>query len=478
MQNNEDFIIISLITDKIYLSKVHKKIKNEYFEEYLPKSIFPYIKHCMNIDASLSYDAIIMLINGDSSKDEDQKKDLLNYIENIKKQAINIDLTILLEQTEHWAKYRSFFNAIYESMKLIEKNNKDDTQYKKASMIMETGMNVNFHDEDDYSMTWNNNADRIKRIRSLKMENSIFTGFKPFDDVTGGMKKRTITCFLSPTNQGKTLSMSFLSSCLAYQGLNVAIATLEISCDEWLGRVDANLLDISTYDMSTMDENDIMKQFEKFDSNNPMGTIEIRQFSEANVVDIKMWLKDLYNDKKYVPDILVIDYIGIMSPLYIKDRANTYINLKEISWEVRQKIGVELDLPILSAAQSNRGVEHKIKEHGKEIEMTNADVGDSYAVPQNLDSFIAQVEIKEGVEQYLTNDITSLYLWKKIKSRNHVPTGTKTMVGVSKNKQRLYDINFGNMDITMTNIDAKIENEFMDGQKASEDWLNSDFKIL
>ena len=229
--------------------------------------------------------------------------------------------------------------------------------------------------------------------------------------------------------------------------------------------------------MQVAGEDIIMKEFEMFDEANPnMGQIEVHQFSDANVLDIKMWLKDLYTSKSFLPDVLIVDYLGIMNALNVRDRGNTFITLKEISREVRQKIGIDMNLPIISAVQTNKKVEQRVAEKGLDTDVTNVDFLESYAIPQNLDTFISQIEIKDNIQQYLTNDISSVCLWKLIKSRSHVETGTRTMVGVSKNKQRLFDVDFGNIDVQVINNQeskptpeqqAKVDQH----QKLEDDWF-------
>lgn len=476
--NKEDYIVHNLVTNSDFLGKVITKIKPEFFEHYEAQSLYFYIDKCIKEDSPVSFDTLKLMLHGDFKLNQREGVDeMVKYIDKLQTQDLNISMEILMQETEKWAKMNSFKHGLNKSIELVKKG-QDANSYRQALGIIEEAFNISFED-DIYSMTWNDNLDRLKRVRALKMENAIMSGFKPFDDLTGGIKKKTLTCFLAPTNMGKTLSMAFLAACFAKQGLNVAIATLEISCEEYLARIDANLLNLGTYDMQVAGEEMVMKEFEIFDDSNPeMGKIEIHQFSDATVIDCKMWLKELYTTKEFVPDILIIDYIGIMSSLNVKDRGNTYVTMKEISREVRQKIGIDMDLPIISAVQSNRKTEHKVKSKGVDADIGNDDVGDSYAIPQNLDTFISQIEISNNIQQYLTNDVTSVYLWKLIKSRSHVETGTRTMVGVSKNKQRLFDINFGNVDVqvinnqeqTLTNMDKQKAREIQDKET---DWFTS-----
>jgi len=476
--NKEDYIVHNLVSNPDFMGKTITKIKSDYFEHYEAQSLFYYIDKCVNDDSPVSFDTLKLMIHGDYKLNKREGADeLLKYIDMLNAQNMNIATPILIQETEKWAKMNSFRNGLNVSLEMIKKSNQSPDSYRQAQGIIEEALNIKF-EEDDYSMTWNANEDRLKRVRALKMENTIMSGFKPFDDLTGGIKTKTLTCFLAPTNMGKTLSMAFLAACFARQGLNVAIATLEISCEEYLARIDANLLNLGTYDMQVAGENIVMKEFEVFDEKNPnMGQIEIHQFSDASVIDCKMWLRELYSVKSFTPDILIIDYIGIMTALNVRDRSNTYVTMKEISREVRQKIGIDMNLPIISAVQSNRKTEHKVKAKGVDADIGNEDVGDSYAIPQNLDTFISQIEIKNNIQQYLTNDINSVYLWKLIKSRSHVETGTRTMIGVSKHKQRLYDINFGNVDIQVINNQEKTQADI--NKKAKEvadkeqDWFVS-----
>jgi replicative DNA helicase len=468
----EDYILISLFTNTEYCSKVFQKLKDYYFEHYNSQEIFKYMQMCVNKDAQLTYDAVLLLINQDQKRTEDNKTELFNYLNELKPKTADISIDLLLEKSEEWAKFNSFKHALYESINIVNKD-KSKESFQKVMGIMENGFDVKLTNSNDYRMSWKNEEDRKRRLRMLQMTNTILTGFKPFDDLTGGIEPGTITCFLAPLNMGKTLSMAFIASCLMMQGLNVAIASLEISPAKYMQRIDANLLDLSTLSLTTAEESSVMARFEKFDkANDKLGDIEIEQFSEANVITLKMWLKNLYIEKKFTPDVVIIDYLKLMNSISTKDRSNPYIFQQEVSREVRQKICVEMKIPVISAVQSNRAVEHKIKSKGKNVEVNSADTGDSYGVPQNLDTYISQVEVKQNVDQYMTNDVSSVYIWRLIKSRNHVETGTRTMVGVSKSKQRLYDVSFGNLDVTkiINNVESVIEQA--EETNADDEWFN------
>jgi len=474
---HEDYMIISLVTNPEFSAKVFLKMKEYFFENYFPQEIFRYMKHCSNNDSPYTYDTITMLINNDIKKTDDSKKELIDYINSIRNVAVDVAPKILMQQTEKWAKFNAFKNAWYESMLVLNKD-KSNESFQKVMGIIENGFNINLKEDDEYSMSFDDEEDRKKRIRELRAENCIMTGFKPFDDLTGGLRPRTLTCLLAPTNHGKTLTKAHLASYLMLQGYNVAIASLEITPSEYLQRIDANMLDISTRDMLQKNEAELMQHFNNWDKKyQKHGKIEVHQFSEATVIHIKMWLKNLYIEKKFIPDVVIIDYMGLMSGITVRDRSNTYVTFKEISREIRQHICIDMGIPVITSMQSNRAVEDKIKSKGKQVEVSSSDTADSYGVPHNLDTYISQVEIKQAVQGQLSGDMVSCYLWRLIKSRNHIETGTRSMVGVSKLKQRLIELKTDNIDIMKninnTVVDAEV-NKVLDSVRntADEKWLS------
>jgi len=84
-----------------------------------------------------------------------------------------------------------------------------------------------------------------------------------------------------------------------------------------------------------------------------------------NVSHIRNLLKELKVKQNYVPDIMYIDYLGTMQPLFRTKSMDKYDKYKTISEEVRG-LAVESTLPIVSANQSNRDGFNQV-----ELDMTN-----------------------------------------------------------------------------------------------------------
>jgi len=456
--NNEDIIIYHLINDDEYFSRVYPCIKSDFFQDSTPRRLFSIFKKIIEErDARPTYDGLEMVINNDTKIDPKDKEDLKKYINDKKDKTHIIDINILIPETEKWAKINSFRNAVSQAIDIVKSSNKD-SNIEKAMAIMEDGFNVDFAN-DSFSMSFNDEADRRRRFLMLQDENIIRSGFKPLDDLVGGFKRKTLNVFQAPTNQGKTLTMTFLASQFIMQGYDVAYATLEVAAEEILARVDANLLDTSTFDLSHLKGGDEMfiKLFKKVDDKNP-GRLEVRQFAGASWVNIKIWMKELAIKKKFRPQILFIDYLGLMKSTTIEKSDNLYSKMKACAEEIRENLSIAMELTVFSAAQTKRDVESRIREQGEKTIVGNDDVGESYGLPQTVDTFISQFEISQGIDKYINNDISSTYIWLSTKTRSFVPPGRRVQVGVSKCKQRLVEINIGNIDEKIINkIDETVD---------------------
>jgi replicative DNA helicase len=132
--------------------------------------------------------------------------------------------------------------------------------------------------------------------------------------------------------------------------------------------------------------------------------------------------------RNFKPDIIYIDYLNICSSSRLKAGANvnSYTYVKAIAEELRG-LGVEFDVPIVSATQTNR------------TGYTNTDVGledtsESFGLPATADIMIALIATEEL-------DKLNQIMVKQLKNRYSDPTKFKRfVVGVDKAKMKLYDV--------------------------------------
>ena len=132
--------------------------------------------------------------------------------------------------------------------------------------------------------------------------------------------------------------------------------------------------------------------------------------------------------RKFIPDIIYIDYLNIMCSQRLKYGANvnSYLYIKSIAEELRG-LAVEKDVPIVTATQTTRSGS------------TNSDPGledtsESFGLPATVDFMFAVISSEElaSLNQLMV---------KQLKNRfNDLLSNRRFVVGVDRSKMRLYDV--------------------------------------
>ena len=153
-------------------------------------------------------------------------------------------------------------------------------------------------------------------------------------------------------------------------GKNILMVSLEMSENEMMKRINANVFDIdinSFRDLAkTRGELDqlqrpettkdmILGAYEKYKCSGRCGKLFIKEFPagsfSANMLNTLV--QKFENEKEIKFDIIFIDYLGIMKSDIINPNAGLYTYVKSIGEEVRAQ-AVKLQVPIVSASQLNR----------------------------------------------------------------------------------------------------------------------------
>ena len=159
------------------------------------------------------------------------------------------------------------------------------------------------------------------------------------------------------------------------------------------------------------------------------GKLIIKEYptSSAHVGHFRALLNELAIKKSFVPDIIFVDYLNICASSRFKgSNINSYTIVKSITEEIRG-LAAEFNLPIVSATQINRSAANS-----SEIEST--DVSESFGISQTVDALwgITQTEELKMLNQYMV---------KQLKNRfSDLNTNKRFVIGVDKQKMRLYDI--------------------------------------
>lgn len=181
------------------------------------------------------------------------------------------------------------------------------------------------------------------------------TGLANLDRVIGGgVHVKTLTTLMAQANLGKTLMKCAIASNIVLQNKNVLYITMEMSEEMIAERIYQNILgfDKESLNVIARERLDIKIQSIKQKLQNSL-IIKEYPTKGANVNTIKNLLKELEIKKKFKPDVIFVDYLGIMSPLYLLKSDNTYTEGKRISEELRG-LAVEKEVALVTSIQTNR----------------------------------------------------------------------------------------------------------------------------
>ena len=262
----------------------------------------------------------------------------------------------------------------------------------------------------------------------IKNEKVIGTGVKALDDLLkGGFHEKSLTLLLAPTNVGKTLMMCSLSANMLLAGYKVLYITFEDSENKIGQRVTQNLFDLNRDELKAMSREDYHKCWDAH-RNLIKQNLYIKEFPEmaTNALNIKAYLKELKERKRFIPDIVFVDYIGCMIP---NGRENPNINsntrLLTIAAQVRS-ISMTEGYPFVSGAQVNRG--GYSSDH-----VSLSDAADSFGQTMKADAILAITQ----PEDYLEGGFYDVEVAKTRFGNNKHEH--KTIV-VNIDKQRITDI--------------------------------------
>jgi replicative DNA helicase len=168
----------------------------------------------------------------------------------------------------------------------------------------------------------------------------------------GRLRAGELFLFGAPPGIGKTIFIGNTAVQNFIQGKNVVVVTLETSTARLLGRFYQTIFNKKRMDIQngliSEDDRDVIKR--------QKGDLIIKEY-EANTVssnDIDAFLQELYVSKGFKPDLICVDYVGIMLANDKKiSSEEQYIMYKRVAEELRN-LGKRHKVPVVSAVQMNR----------------------------------------------------------------------------------------------------------------------------
>ena len=442
----ETTILKNLIFSEEYTRKVLPFIQADYFSDNKEKIVFNLVSEFVNKFKTLpTHEALVIDLTESKQLTDQEVKGALTLLEDIneaKKEPTETQW--LIQQTEKFCQDRAIYNAIMESVSILDTTNKTAKSKGEIPKLLSNALGVSFdsHIGHDYI---NDHDSRFDFYH--KQESRIPFDIDLLNKITkGGLPNKTLNICLAGTGVGKSMFMCHVAASCLSQGCNVLYITMEMAEERIAERIDANLLNVSMGELHSMTKQEYDRKFDVL-RNKTHGKLIIKEYptASASSLHFRSLLNDLHLKKNFVPQIIFIDYLNICASARIKPGANvnSYSYIKAIAEELRG-LAVEFNVPIVSATQTTRSG------------FSNTDVGledtsESFGLPATADFMFALISTEE-LEQL------NQLMVKQLKNRYGDPNIYKRfVVGVDRAKMKLYD------------AEASAQDDIVDSGKEDDD---------
>jgi len=426
MSSLEDIIFKNLLDNESYMRRVIPFIKEEYFQTKSEKLLFKTVREYISkYNATPSVDAITIDLQNSNELTQKEFDELTERLKDFSAVSVQ-DEEWLVDKTEKFCQDKAIYNAILESIHIIEGKSKSKTTTALPDILSQAlAVSFDTHVGHDYL------EDGQKRYDFYhKIEHRIPFDLQYFNDITnGGTPQKTLNVILAGTGVGKSLFMCHhAANCLA-QNKNVLYITCEMAEERIAERIDANLMDTTLDDLKELPKQAYEAKLNRLNAR-IKGKLIIKEYptASASANHFRYLIDELQLKRKFVPDIIFIDYLNICASSRYKNNGsvNSYTYIKAIAEELRG-LAVEKNVPIFTATQTNRT-------GYSSSDVNLEDTSESFGLPATAD-FMFAIMSNEDLDKQ------GHILVKQLKNRyNDLATKRKFVVGINRSKMKLYDV--------------------------------------
>ncbi len=423
---NEELILTNLIENEKYTRKVLPFIKKSYFRDGINKILYrEYMQYFSQYHVAPNLETLANQISAVNTLDGEEYVECLERLEELTQTELPM-LDWLVDTTEEFCKERALHNAIHEAMYIFRGEDEKKDNPNIIPDIIKEALAVSFDTQIGHDYFDDSEA----RFEFFNQEHPRI----PFDiellnKVTnGGVPRKTLNIILAGVNVGKSLSLCHLGASYMSMGYNVLYVTFEMSQEAISSRIDANLMNMPVNAVEKMSHDKFTKNISRIKSKTK-GRLVVKEYptSSAHTGHIEQLLQELDLKKKFKPDVILVDYIGIMASSRV-NLANTgsYFYIKAIAEELRA-LAVTQDAIMWTAVQVTRG-----GFNDTDIDITAT--AESFGLPATADFMISIIRTPEL-------DALGQLLIKQLKSRyGNKGYYEKFVIGVAVDKMQLFDV--------------------------------------
>lgn len=262
------------------------------------------------------------------------------------------NLSAVMSTTEKFIRQKRIFDYMVEVKDIIATDEPDFMKIQEKIEKMTEANTFSF----DQTIGLNLGEDPVAMFNYLHNKSRyIPTLLQSLDPlIGGGSHEKTLNVIMAQPNLGKTLIKSSLAVNTLMQNKKVLYITLEMAEFKIAERIVANIFGKKLGELYQLKKAEFIDLFEK--SKHIIGeNLIIKEYSPRSISSnhIRNLLKDLDAKKGFKPDVIFLDYLGLLLPNYVNKNGNSYGEVKQASEELRG-IAVEFGVPIWTSIQTNR----------------------------------------------------------------------------------------------------------------------------
>ena len=435
MQANLELTILkNILTNEQYMRKVLPFVKPDYFEGIYRIMFKEAGKFVAKYNKLPTRDAFKIELDQTAKLSDEQYTMAVDILPHLFEVDVSDDQW-LLDTTEKWCQDRAIYNAIMESISIIDGKHQELTKNALPDLLQKA-LGVAFDPNVGHDYV-ENAEDRFEFYH--KVEDRLPFDISLLNTITkGGVPNKTLNIALAGTGVGKSLFMCHVAASALTEGKNVLYITMEMAEERIAERIDANLLNVPIDQLENLSKDMFTKKVSDL-SRKTNGKLIIKEYptGSAHTGHFRALLNELKLKREFEPDVIFIDYLNICASSRMKGMGgaiNSYSYIKAIAEELRG-LAVEFDVPLFSATQTTRSG------------FSNSDIGledtsESFGLPATADLMFALISTEE-LEQ------AGQLMVKQLKNRYNDPTYNKRfVVGVDRAKMRLYDVDTNEQTLT------------------------------
>jgi len=426
MSDLSRLILFNLAYNDSFSRRVAPFLSEEYFEARTDKVVFKIVSNFIKeYNTTPTKDAILICLDKVEELNEDSFKSCKDLVD-----SLNIDDKTdqewLVKETETYCKERSIYNAIMESIHIIDGKSKSKTENAIPSILSDAlAVSFDAHIGHDYIEDCEERYEFYNQV-----ETKVGFDLDYMNRITGGgTPQKTLNIVMAGTGVGKSLFLCHHAAACLSQNQNVLYITCEMAEERIAERIDANLFDMPIDEVGSLPKDMYKKKLQKI-SDHVKGKLIIKEYptASAGATHFRNLLDELWLKKKFKPDIIFIDYLNICTSSRLKNNGavNSYTFVKAIAEELRG-LAIEKNVPIFSATQVNRSGFNN-------TDMGLEDTSESFGLPQTADLMFALISTEELEER-------DQIMVKQLKNRYNDPVkNRKFVLGINRPKMKLYDV--------------------------------------